>query len=177
MSKKQAVVFMSAAQMDKEFPLIAAAGKKLDERIQQAAQSAINHFVQHKDTVYINRLYLSLSAGVRRSALTVYLLAFAGVKANEDKDSKKEKPFLSDYTKKADLEEACRVKWYDCKKEPEPDEVFDAGKMFAMFMKKLNGALESQKPITGMSESQIARLKAVMAGDVAEDVQALELNK
>ena len=47
--------------------------------------------------------------------------------------------------------------------------------MFAMFMKKLNGALESQKPITGMSESQIARLKAVMAGDVAEDVQSLEL--
>lgn len=176
MSKKQ-IVFMSAAQMDKEFPLIAAAGKKLDERIQLAAQSAINHFVQHKDTVYINRLYLSLSAGVRRSALTVYLLAFAGVKANEDKDTKKDKPFLSDHTKKADLEEACRVKWYDCKKEPEPDEVFDAGKAFQMFMRKLNNAIDNKKPILGMSTSQIERLKAVMVGDVADDVKSLELNK
>lgn len=175
MSKKQAITFMSAAQMDKEFPLIAAAGKKLDERIQQAAMSAVNHFVQHKDTVYINRLYLSLSAGVRRSALTVYFLAFAGVKANDDKDTKKDKPFLSDHTKRPDLEEACRVKWYDCKKEPEPDEVFDAGKMFALFMRRLNGAIEAHKPITGLSESQIARLRAVMAGDVAEDVKSIEL--
>lgn len=177
MAKKQATVFLSAAQMDKEFPLIAAAGKKLDERIQVAAMSAIHHFQQHKDTCYINRLYLSLSAGVRRSALTVYFLAFGGVVANEDKDTKKEKPFLSDHTKKIDMEEACRVKWYDCKKEPEPDEVFDAGKMFAMFMKKLNGAIEAQKPIHGMSASQIERLKAVMAGDVADDVKSLELNK
>jgi hypothetical protein len=101
----------------------------------------------------------------------VYFLAFGGVKANEDKDTKKDKPFLSDHTKKIDMEEACRVKWYDCKKEPEPDEVFDAGKAFAMFMRKLNSAIDSQKPIHGMSESQIARLKAVMAGDVADDVK------
>lgn len=171
MTKKQSIVFLTAQQMDKEFPLIAAAGKKLDERIQVAAMSAIHHFQQHKDTCYINRLYLSLSAGVRRSALTVYFLAFGGVKANEDKDTKKDKPFLSDHTKKIDMEEACRVKWYDCKKEPEPDEVFDAGKAFAMFMRKLNSAIDSQKPIHGMSESQIARLKAVMAGDVADDVK------
>lgn len=168
MSKNE---YMDAKALDKEIPLIAAASKKLDERIQSAALACINHRLLHGDVVYINRLYLALGKGVRKSALTEWLLKYGGVVANEDPGSKKDKPFLFDKARKVDMDGGTKQPWYECKKDPTPDEVFDAGKAFGMFMRKLNEALDKGKPIEGMSASQIDRLKQVMGGNVAADVQ------
>lgn len=159
--------FMDTGAMDKAIKSIAQRGAKLDKDIQEVAMSAINHAEKHQDPCYINRLYLALAKGARKSALTEWFLTFGRVVANADGKTKAEKPFLYDKAKVTDLLGAAAKPWYECKKEPDPDEVFDVQKAFAALLKKLDNA----KQVKGMTPGQIERLRNVLGGDVAEDLQ------
>lgn len=123
------------SKLNKAIDSIASRAKKLDADIQVAGLSAIQHIAKCGDIGPINRLFLALGAGHRKSALTSWLLAYAPVKAN-DGESKKEKPFVNDTTRPALLEQATQDPWFEHKPEPAPDEVFDVRAAVAAILKK-----------------------------------------
>lgn len=113
-------------------------GAKLDADIQHAAMSAAYAVQQHGNVGYVNMLYLALSAGVRKSAMTEWLLRFGGVVANTEK-GKAEMPFKFDREKPVDLEGGAATPWYDCKPDQEPDMVFDVIAALKAVIKKAQG--------------------------------------
>lgn len=117
---------------------IARRGKKLDEDIQHVGLSVIQHADTHGDITLINRLYLAMPRGSRRSALTHWLLAFAKVSANTGED-KKEKPFIFNRMKETDMVGAVEMPWYNCKPDAAPDEVFDLDKALTALLKRAEG--------------------------------------
>lgn len=160
--------------LNKEIVLIGTAAKKLDARIHVAACSAVAMVIKSGDIGPINRLYLAMGKGTRKSALTSWFLTYGKVSANTDKDSNKIKPFLFDKEKVADLDGGMADPWYDHKVDPTPDEVFDAGKALGMLLKKLNGALAAGRPIKGLSEDQIKILTGITVADDVKDSGLME---
>lgn len=114
------------------------AGAKLDAQIQHAALSAISHCAQHKDPVFINRLFISLHQGARKSALTGWLIEYGMCSANVG-DNKKEMPFKYDGEKTLNMAEAAQNPWYTFKLDPEPDMVFDVQAALRQLLKKAQG--------------------------------------
>jgi hypothetical protein len=117
---------------------IKAFGKKaaaLDKEAQFIGLSALNAFQEHGNVFYINRLYLALGKGARHTAMTAWLLAYGGVKANtaEGKDMT---PFVKDKDAVIDMESAAQNPWYDFKPSAKPDEVLDFYKLALALAKK-----------------------------------------
>lgn len=119
---------------------IASRGKKLDNEIQIAALSVINHVNEHREVSLVNKLYLALSAGARKTAMTSWLLAYGMVAANTDADTKKERPFIFDKAKATNLEGAQVMPWYNHKPDPAPDQVFDVVKAVHALLAKAGKA-------------------------------------
>lgn len=121
--KAMPTLIIGTDALRKEFGLIAAAGKKLDERIQVAGLSVMSHIDQHGDvtvaTSLVNELFGSLSKGHRKQAMVDWLVKFAKVKLNTDESTKKVQPFLYDKEAKTQLQEACDMPWYECKPDNE----------------------------------------------------------
>lgn len=113
-------------------------GKKLDADIQTAAMSAAYAMQQHGNPMYVNMLFLAMPAGARKAALTDWYLKYAGVVAN-DGENKKEMPFKHTKDKSVNLEGGAQEPWFECKKEPEPDEVFDVLAALNAIIKKAQG--------------------------------------
>ena len=117
---------------------VAKRGAKLDAEIQVLALSAADHALVHKNPHFINKLYTSLSAGVRKSAMTEWLLKYAGVSANAGAN-KKELPFLMDREKSVNMAGGAEEPWFLCKPDAAPDEVFDIIAALAAVIKKAQG--------------------------------------
>ena len=117
---------------------VAKRGAKLDADIQVLALSAADHLAEHKNPHFVNKLYTSLSAGVRKSAMTEWLLKYAGVSANAG-ENKKELPFLADREKTVNLEGGAEEPWFLCRPDAAPDEVFDIIAALAGVIKKAQG--------------------------------------
>lgn len=113
-------------------------GLKLDHDIQHAALSAANQVALHGNTMYVNMLYLALQRGARKSAMTEWLLKYAGVMANTEA-SKKEMPFKFDKERAVDLAGGALEPWYDCKPDAEPDQSFDVIAALRAVIKKAQG--------------------------------------
>lgn len=150
--------------LNKEIGEIKVAGAKLDARIQEAGVAVAIHFAQHKDTGLVNRLYLALPRGARKTAMASWLLAHFAVVANEGKN-KVEMPFLFAKDKATNWEAAEADMWYDHKPEPTPDTVFDLQKMVRALILKASKA----DTIKGGDRTKLLALAAV-AGIPAEDV-------
>lgn len=163
--------YMNKDAMDKAIKSIVGRAAKLDKDIQEVALSALHHNEQHQDVVFVNRLYMALGKGHRKSALTEWFLMFGRVVANEDAKTKADKPFLYAKDKVTDLTGAAAKPWYECKKEPLPDEVFDVQKAFTALLKKVDTALKEGKQVTGFTAGQLERLRGVIGGGVAAEVQ------
>lgn len=162
--------YLDKEGMDKGIKSVQTRGAKLDQDIQLLALSALNHAEQHQDVVFVNRLYNALAKGHRRSALTEWFLMFGRVVANEDSKTKAERPFHYAKEKKTDLAGGANKPWYECKKEPAPDEVFDVQKAFTALLKKVDTALKEGRQVTGFTAGQLERLRGVIGGGVSEDV-------
>lgn len=117
---------------------IAKRGAKLDADIQLLAVSAIAHRAEHKNPHFINKLYTSLSAGVRKSAMTEWMLKYGGVVANGE-GNKKELPFVVDKEKQVNIAGGKEEPWFLCKPDAAPDEVFDIVAALAAVIKKAQG--------------------------------------
>lgn len=113
-------------------------GAKLDADIQLAAMSAANAVAQHGNVMFVNMLYIALSKGARKSAMTEWLLKYAGVMAN-DGASKKEMPFKFDRERTVDLAGGALEPWFDCKPDADPDMTFDVVAALRAVIKKAQG--------------------------------------
>lgn len=118
---------------------IASRGKRLDADIQLAGLSCLQHLADHGDIGQVNRLYLALGKGARKSALTSWLLAYGSVVANDDKGTMGEAPFKYTKEKTTNVEGAMADPWYDHKPDQAPDEVFDLMKAVEAIIKKAAG--------------------------------------
>jgi hypothetical protein len=116
-------LIVGTENLRKEFQSIAAAGKKLDGRIQIAGLSVLDHIEKHSDvtvaTSLVNELFGSLSKGHRKQAMAHWLTKYGKIRINQDDTTKKAQPFLFDKSAKTDLQGAMAEPWYDCKQDEE----------------------------------------------------------
>lgn len=115
------------------------AGTKLDNDIHVAAVSALARLADHGDIGYCNRLYLALPKGVRKAAMTSWLLAYGSLKANTDTATKAETPFVFTKDKACNVADGMADPWYDHKPDQKPDEVFDLQAALQAVLKKAQG--------------------------------------
>lgn len=138
-ANKLPTLIVGTEALRKEFTSIAAAGKKLDGRIQVAGLSVLSHIDQHGDvtvaTALVNELFGALSKGHRKGAMVEWLVKYGKVKLNIDETTKKVQPFLFDKAGKTNLQGACDEPWFDCKPE-KIDEDFDFHKLLAALLSK-----------------------------------------
>jgi hypothetical protein len=116
------------ASIRKEIDGIKVAGAKLDERIQVCAVAVVEHFAKHNDTGLVNRLYLALPKGARKTAMASWMMAYMAVTPNTDAKTKAEQPFRYSKDKTTNPEAAANDMWYDHKPDPSVDMVFDLQK-------------------------------------------------
>lgn len=145
---------------------IAKRGKKLDADIQHAALSAIYAVEKHGNVGYVNMLYLALSAGTRKSAMTEWLLQFGGVVANAEK-GKAEMPFKFDREKSVDLAGGAAMPWYECKPDQDPDMVFDVVAALKSIIKKAQG-----KNVDALHLAKVENLMSELTNANAEGIGA-----
>lgn len=147
----------SSAEIDKQIKAIKATGTKLDGMIQQCGLDVLAHLEAHHDITLLNRLYVALPQGARKSAFAEWALKFGACKPN-DGANKKEAPFLND-RRATDLVGAATTPWFTFKPEPTVDNMFDLrGKLQAMMK-----AAAKAEVIVGMTEEQMQAL-AVLTG-------------
>jgi hypothetical protein len=105
---------------------------------------------------FVNRLYLGVSKGVRKAALTSWLLAHGSIVANTE-GNKKEKPFNFTKDKVTNVAAALADPWFAHKPDSNPDEVFDLQKAIAAIIKKAEG----KELVNGQLLPELQRLLAV----------------
>lgn len=123
-TKPKALVILDAAGIEAAIVSIGKSGKKLDDLIQQAAVSVVQHIEKCGDITLANRLQVSMPKGSRSNALTAFLLAVGKVKvrvmpAGASKAAKaavKDMPFEFNRDGKTDMEAAQAKPWYEFKK-------------------------------------------------------------
>ena len=141
MNTKARAIETDKTKLEELITRITKAGKRLDGDIQAAGLGCLHHLDAHGDITLVNRLYLGLPQGVRKSAMTAWLLAFGKLAANTA-DSKKRVPFVYDKAKTTDLASASNNPWYKFSPDKEPDAVFDVRKALASLIARAGKALD-----------------------------------
>lgn len=159
--KPVSVSIPNAAETDKLITSIAKAGKKLDADIQRAALGALAQVGEHRNTTLVNRLYLSLSAGTRKAALTGWLLQFGSLVAN-DGDNKKEQPFKFNAEKATNMAGAQAQPWFDFAPDKDPDQVFDVVAALNSLLRKAGKATSNNSP------ELVAKLRELVPSDASD---------
>lgn len=156
-------LFEGKAAIEKELGLMKAAGRKLDDRIQLAGLSIINHIDKHGDITLVVGLMDSLPRGARSKAMIAWLLAHAKVKQNVDDKGKvsKENPWLFDKTKPTNMAGAIENPWYKFEPENVQDPVFDFAAALKSLLNKAAKAEQEGKEIEGAD--QLAKLRLALA--------------
>ncbi|ANH51111.1 hypothetical protein FDH02_gp35 [Pseudomonas phage VSW-3] len=158
----------------KEFTSIAAAGKKLDGRIQVAGLSVMSHIDTHGDvtvaTALVNELFGALSKGHRKAAMVEWLVKYGKVKLNTDEATKKAQPFLFDKSAKTNLQGACDEPWFDCKPE-KLDEDFDFNKLLLALLSKA-AKKNATDPTKVIGADMLAKVQALVEAEPAAPVAA-----
>lgn len=165
--------FATLGELNKEIASIKVAGKKLDQRIQDAGVSALFHFEQHKDNGIINRLYDALPNGARKSAFTSWLLTYGALEANTDRATKGEQPFVYSRDKLTYPESADADPWFNHKPDPAPDAVLDLQKAIKAILAKA-GKAESLKNGNADTLRKMAELVGISSTDVTSKFDATE---
>lgn len=148
-------LIVGTADIGKAIDSIVTRGKKLDDSIQLAGLSILNHVELHGDISLMNRLLVSFPKGSRRNAFAEWALFHGKFKLNTG-DDKKTVPFLYDKTRETKLLQAEAKAWTEFKPEQDLDQVFDFGKMLAALMAKAGKA----KNLEGAE--LLAQVKALM---------------
>lgn len=149
----------TAAVINKAIDSIERRGKKLDQDIQQAGLSCLNHNQEHGDITLLNRLYLAMPKGSRRNALIEWALKYGKCKLNEDKSTAKDAPLLFNREGSTDLAGANEEPWFNCKPEKDPLEEFDFVAAYNALLRKATKAGDSGKKIKG--QELLDKVKAV----------------
>ena len=127
-------------QLNKAIQSLATRGRRLDNDFQKTGLDVLEHFAQHHDVGLVNRLFLAVPRGGRKSAMADWILTYFAVSANTDAKTKTDAPFRNDKEKHNDAEGAAADPWYDHKPEPAVDELFDVQKAVAALLRKASKA-------------------------------------
>ena len=157
-AKKEVSLITDVKEFNALVASISKRGAKLDADIQLAGLSALQRLAQHGDIGYVNRLYLGLHAGARKSALSAWLLAFGALVANTE-EGKAEKPFVYSKDKTTDMAEAHANPWFEFKPDPAPDAVFDVQAALIALLKKAKGKTCTDPTALLKVENLLADLK------------------
>lgn len=160
----------TSEQIGKQLAFITKAGAKLDGYIQEAAIDVLEHFMEHKDSRMVDKLYLSLSKGARHAAMGEYILAHFAVIPNTDAAGKKERPFVICPDKVNKLEEAKALFWFNFKPSPAVDQLFDLQAAVRALLKKAGNSA----CMVGGDQGSLAKL-ALAAGLPASDVPTVKV--
>lgn len=155
-------MFEGKAAIEKELGLLKAAGRKLDDRIQVAGLSVINHIDLHGDITLAVALMDALPRGARSKAMTAWLVSHAKLKENIDDKGKvsKENPFLYDKTKETNMAGAIANPWFKFEPEDKTTPVFDFAAALASLLKKADKAEKDGKL---ENAEQLAKLRLALA--------------
>lgn len=164
---KQIKLIEGKAELVKEFGLLKAAGKKLDDRIQTAGMSVINHVDKHGDITVVDGLMDAMPAGSRKTAMIEWLLAHGKLKQNIiDGKVSKDAPWLFNREGKTDLIKGAEFPWFTFKPEKLEEPSFDFQAMLNSLLSKATKAAAAGKEIRGAD--QLARIQLLLAEPVAE---------
>ena len=168
----KALVILDAKGIDAAITSIVKRGASLDNLIQQAAASVVQHIEDCGDITLANRLQVSMPKGSRSNAMTAYLLACAKLKvrvlpANATKAMKeafKDMPFEFNRDGKTDMEAALAKPWYEFKKPKSIEQEFGVKELSASILRLV---LQVDKAIvsSGLSanDPMVVQLKALSA--------------
>lgn len=159
---KQIKLIEGVAALNKEFGLLKAAGAKLDQRIQVAGLSVIQHVDKHGDITVVNGLMDAMPQGSRKTAMIEWLLAHAKLEQNlVDGKVVKDKPWLLARDKTTNMEAAIEFPWFTFKPEKLDEASFDFAKMLAALISKAQKAQAAGKEVTGADKlAELVKLTA-----------------
>lgn len=153
-----------AEAIAKEIASIKTAGAKFDKRVQDCALACLGHMEQHGDYTLLVNLYLALPKGSRRGSMAAWIMRYSKLTANDNKETKAEKPFVLDKAKANDLVGAAAEMWYDTgKPEQAPDEILDVQKAVTALLAKVKKAKDAGIKIKGIDEETLAALQTLKA--------------
>lgn len=155
------------SEINKAIDTIARSGAKLDALIQETGVDVLTHFAEHKDTGVVNRFFLAMPKGARKTAMVSWLLAYCAVSANADKANKATSPFIYDREKHTNPAAAAEDMWFNHKPDNAPDQVFDLQKAVRALLAKA-----AKATTTNTNHEQLAALAAA-AGIPESDVPTL----
>lgn len=142
-------------QIERNIAFIAKAGAKLDKLIQSTAEAVMLHSHQHREVSLVCKLYNALPKGARHVAMAEWMMAFCPVVANTDDSTKGERPFVfnDDKCKAGDdlvslAAAAGGSPWFEMRKSPTPDEVFDVKAAIMALLRKAKKAGDNTDPVT-----------------------------
>lgn len=123
-TKTKTLVILDKAGIEAAIVSIGKSGKKLDDLIQQAAVSVVQHIEDCGDITLANRLQVSMPKGSRSNALAAFLLAVGKVKvrvmpegaSKAAKAAVQDMPFVFNKEGKTDMVAAQAKPWYEFKK-------------------------------------------------------------
>ena len=131
---------MDLKTIDGNIAKIKTQGAKLDELITETSVGVLHHYAANGDVRVVNRFYLALSQGVRKAAMTAWMLNCMAVSANGDKATKAEQPFKFARDKATSIPKGEAKPWYEYKPEPKPDEMIDAKGLMQAMLNKIASA-------------------------------------
>lgn len=172
MSKKVAVALIEdQAKLGEFIGNIKKRGAKLDHDLHVAALSAVAIFEKHGNVFYINAVYSAMGKGARHVAMTAWLLAAGGVKAN-DGESKDTTPFVKDANKVPNLDLGRETPWYSMKPSKAPDEVVD---LFAILAKAIKKGAEPKDGVEVKGADMLPKLRELLAEFAPQDAAVTDL--
>ena len=161
-------ILQGEAAIRAEIKAINKAGATLAKRIQACAIASLEHMVKHRDHTLLVELYQAMPKGTRSAALAAWILKFSQLKANDDKATKKDKPFLLDKEKILDVDGAKATMWHDCgKPEESPDEILDVNKSVQALLARVKRAVAAGRPVKGLDADTLKALQALNVEAIA----------
>lgn len=161
-------------EIDAAITKIAKSGAALDALIQTTGVSVLIHFNEHHDAALVNRLFLALNAGSRKTALASWLLQYGALMVNTDPATKKERPFLYLKDGTTNPEGAAEDMWYNHKPEKAIDEVFDLQKAVRSLLAKAGKAVKLEHG-DGATLKALAKCVGIAESDVPTRPKAVPL--
>lgn len=146
MATKKPYALMSTEDFGKLCEVVRKSQAKTDADLQKLAVAAIGYTHIHGDVQPANRLLDAMQKSMRKDAMVKYLEKF-GKLAFMKNDGNKFKYFAEAPVRDFDADVCNTVMWYDAKKPNELVSEYDFVEEFDKFMKKLQGKIDSGKPI------------------------------
>lgn len=127
-------------QINKSIIAMAAHLAKGDSMIQSVGVDVLTHFEQFNDNGVVNRYFLAIPKGIRKTAVVSWLLAHGALAVNRDKATASTSPFVYDKTKVTSAAAASEDNWTTHKPEKALIEVFDLQQAVRSLIKKASSA-------------------------------------